>query len=270
MSQRVSSKEIQVARRNAKRTRSAVACVRCKMGKIKCSDYRPCKGCVISNKSRTCEETSVKKRKILSDQTIFEQVVALQGVVHTIGPHALDVNLDLADSSNISSSTQPQKDSFQAQDRQKLLDPDGEENTLKPSQNIDSKERYCALQHISSTPFSSLDSISAAGVFPLDLLSAVDIRKRPTFQNPYFAPQSYICTDQALLPQIKKFSPFSPVPHSLTGHLGQWQYREYASSALPPLPGNLSPMITNLQPLPSLLDTLRLLSALSNTTASLP
>jgi hypothetical protein len=270
MSQRVSSKEIQVARRNAKRTRSAVACVRCKMGKIKCSDYRPCKGCVISNKSRTCEETSVKKRKILSDQTIFEQVVAFQGGVHTIGSHALDVNLDLTDSSEFSSSTQPHKDAFQAQDRQKLLDPDCEEYTLKPSQNIYSKERSCALQHISSTPFSSLDSMSTTGVFSLDLLSAVDIRKRSTFQDPYLAPQSYFCTDQALLPQIKKFSPFSPGPHSLIGHFGQLQYREYASSALPPLPGNLSPMIANLQPLPSLLDTLRLLSALSNTTASLP
>lgn len=30
----------------AKRTRSAVACVRCKAAKSKCSDYRPCKHCV--------------------------------------------------------------------------------------------------------------------------------------------------------------------------------------------------------------------------------
>ena len=42
----VSSKEIQKARRLAKRTRSAVACARCKASKVKCNDYRPCKQCV--------------------------------------------------------------------------------------------------------------------------------------------------------------------------------------------------------------------------------
>ena len=41
----VSSKEIQKARRLAKRTRSAVACARCKASKVKCNDYRPCKQC---------------------------------------------------------------------------------------------------------------------------------------------------------------------------------------------------------------------------------
>jgi hypothetical protein len=41
----VSSKEIQKARKNAQRIRTAVACSRCKAGKIKCTDYRPCKNC---------------------------------------------------------------------------------------------------------------------------------------------------------------------------------------------------------------------------------
>lgn len=40
------AKEIQKARRMAKRNRSAVACVRCKAAKSKCSDFRPCKSCV--------------------------------------------------------------------------------------------------------------------------------------------------------------------------------------------------------------------------------
>ena len=52
----VSSKQIQKARQMAKRSRTAVACVRCKAAKSKCSDYRPCKQCVNSN-SR-CAEAS--------------------------------------------------------------------------------------------------------------------------------------------------------------------------------------------------------------------
>ena len=49
----VSSKEIQKARRLAKRTRSAVACARCKVSKVKCNDYRPCKQCV--ENLRSCD-----------------------------------------------------------------------------------------------------------------------------------------------------------------------------------------------------------------------
>ena len=41
----VSSKDIQKARRMAKRTRSSIACASCKTAKSKCSDYRPCKHC---------------------------------------------------------------------------------------------------------------------------------------------------------------------------------------------------------------------------------
>ena len=55
----VSSKQIQKARQMAKRSRTAVACARCKTAKSKCSDYRPCNQCVNSN-SR-CEEASKPK-----------------------------------------------------------------------------------------------------------------------------------------------------------------------------------------------------------------
>ena len=41
----VSTKDLQIARRNAKRTRASKACVRCKSSKTQCSDYRPCKRC---------------------------------------------------------------------------------------------------------------------------------------------------------------------------------------------------------------------------------
>jgi hypothetical protein len=53
--QSVSSKAIQKARQMAKRNRSAVACVRCKVGKSKCSDYRPCKNCWAMK--APCQET---------------------------------------------------------------------------------------------------------------------------------------------------------------------------------------------------------------------
>jgi hypothetical protein len=50
----VCSKDIQLARRNAKRNRAATACSRCKSGKVKCSDYRPCKNCVGTEHSEEC------------------------------------------------------------------------------------------------------------------------------------------------------------------------------------------------------------------------
>jgi hypothetical protein len=40
------SKAIQKARRMAKRTRTGIACTRCKSTKTKCSDHRPCKHCI--------------------------------------------------------------------------------------------------------------------------------------------------------------------------------------------------------------------------------
>ena len=42
----VSSKDIQKARRMAKRIRTSVACARCKAAKSKCSECRPCKRCL--------------------------------------------------------------------------------------------------------------------------------------------------------------------------------------------------------------------------------
>ena len=53
----VSSKEIQKARRTAKRTRSAIACVRCKLSKVKCNDFRPCKHCTES--VNLCQDATV-------------------------------------------------------------------------------------------------------------------------------------------------------------------------------------------------------------------
>ena len=54
----VSSKDIQKARRIARRTRSAVACARCKASKVKCNDYRPCKQC--TDKFNPCHEIDMQ------------------------------------------------------------------------------------------------------------------------------------------------------------------------------------------------------------------
>ena len=56
----VSSKDIQKARQTAKRSRTSVACLRCKAAKMKCSDYRPCKQC--TNVKISCEEAQVRKQ----------------------------------------------------------------------------------------------------------------------------------------------------------------------------------------------------------------
>ena len=54
----VSSKDIQKARQNAKRSRTAVACSRCKAGKTKCSEFRPCKQCVVSRVADGCSNAN--------------------------------------------------------------------------------------------------------------------------------------------------------------------------------------------------------------------
>ena len=54
----VSSKDIRKARRIARRTRSAVACARCKASKVKCNDYRPCKQC--TDKFNPCHEIDMQ------------------------------------------------------------------------------------------------------------------------------------------------------------------------------------------------------------------
>ena len=65
----VSSKDIQKARRSAKRKRAAVACSRCKAGKIKCSEYRPCKQCVILKVAHSCSNTNAGAKTSPSGET---------------------------------------------------------------------------------------------------------------------------------------------------------------------------------------------------------
>jgi hypothetical protein len=50
----VSSMDIQKARRSARRKRASIACDRCKVAKVKCSDYRPCKNCQDSDSKEPC------------------------------------------------------------------------------------------------------------------------------------------------------------------------------------------------------------------------
>ena len=52
----VSTKDLLQARRNAKRMRALKACARCRSGKIKCSDYRPCKNCTETENGLFCVE----------------------------------------------------------------------------------------------------------------------------------------------------------------------------------------------------------------------
>ena len=59
----VSSKDIQVARRSAKRTRALSACMRCKRAKIKCSDFRPCKSCTDAQIGPSCRDTTTTTKK---------------------------------------------------------------------------------------------------------------------------------------------------------------------------------------------------------------
>jgi hypothetical protein len=57
-----SSQAIQKARRSAKRVRTFVACARCKTGKTKCSDYRPCKQCSNSKGDIPCSDLHNSRR----------------------------------------------------------------------------------------------------------------------------------------------------------------------------------------------------------------
>jgi hypothetical protein len=62
MASGISTKDLQKARRNAERKRASVACARCKAGKTKCSDYRPCKKCKNSNVMRECVDGDLSIR----------------------------------------------------------------------------------------------------------------------------------------------------------------------------------------------------------------
>ena len=69
-------KVIQKARQMAKRTRAAVACARCKSGKLRCSDFRPCKQCTkvrsscstITQAQSAGSETMISARQITQSQ----------------------------------------------------------------------------------------------------------------------------------------------------------------------------------------------------------
>ena len=52
------SLEMQHARRSAKRTRVATACIQCKFSRTKCSDTRPCTRCFRSGISSKCSDDS--------------------------------------------------------------------------------------------------------------------------------------------------------------------------------------------------------------------
>jgi hypothetical protein len=51
----VSSKDLQRARRIAKRARAAVACQPCRVSKVKCNDYRPCASCKKQKTTTECD-----------------------------------------------------------------------------------------------------------------------------------------------------------------------------------------------------------------------
>jgi hypothetical protein len=73
----VSSKELQKARQIAKRNRTSVACARCKTAKSKCTDYRPCKRCVIAGVG--CDKVKSAPRH------------ALNNIIEEFGAHTLRV-----------------------------------------------------------------------------------------------------------------------------------------------------------------------------------
>jgi hypothetical protein len=62
MTSGISTKDLQKARRNAVRKRASVACARCKAGKMKCSDYRPCKKCKDSDLAGNCAVQTANSR----------------------------------------------------------------------------------------------------------------------------------------------------------------------------------------------------------------
>ena len=54
-----SSRDLIRARQMAKRRRAETACSRCKAGKTKCSDYRPCKRCTLAGAESKCSRPMV-------------------------------------------------------------------------------------------------------------------------------------------------------------------------------------------------------------------
>ena len=68
----------------AKRNRTAVACARCKSGKSKCSDYRPCKRCTKSKNS--CRELSLDSVLAAASQSETKQA----GIKHLLSEPKAD------------------------------------------------------------------------------------------------------------------------------------------------------------------------------------
>ena len=78
----VSSKDLQKARRMAKRIRASVACARCKSAKSKCSDFRPCKHCSdlggVCNEAINVQGKEVAKRQICNPSKVEIEVTTCQ------------------------------------------------------------------------------------------------------------------------------------------------------------------------------------------------
>ena len=107
MSSSVSSRDLQKARQIAKRNRTSVACNRCKAAKTKCSEYRPCKKCSVSNAAQSCVQGSQGKPVI--------QVESFPGPCNTVldASHAPTVWQSRSgartESRNVSTSTLPEE-----------------------------------------------------------------------------------------------------------------------------------------------------------------
>jgi hypothetical protein len=89
-----SSKEIQKARRSAKRTRTSVACARCKNAKIKCSEYRPCKQCKLSMDGKSCSDVRDREHQNLVEKSGREGANQIYPSFHTNVPHLMDHTLN--------------------------------------------------------------------------------------------------------------------------------------------------------------------------------
>ena len=119
----VSSKDIQDARRSAKRTRALSACMRCKRAKIKCSDFRPCKGCTDAQIGPSCRDTTTTMKKFIdcSEMKKFKSESYSTISSETKVPDA--VTSDNANNATIQTSTAAEVSSSEAvsDPRQQLL-----------------------------------------------------------------------------------------------------------------------------------------------------
>ena len=122
----VSSKDIQKARQIAKRNRTSIACNRCKASKTKCSDYRPCKHCAMSNAAQSCAQGSQIKRSNQADLFLVPEnsnfgVVSLASV-RSGHPNTGEFNVNNAHSRNFIASSEEPSTAMQHV-RQTILNP---------------------------------------------------------------------------------------------------------------------------------------------------